>query len=51
MRLDVPPSESDEPLVPANDLSSSSMNSWEIDSAVFKALRRFASERPTIEPS
>jgi len=24
--LDVPPSESDEPLVPANDLSSSSMN-------------------------
>jgi len=26
MRLDVPPSESDEPLVPANDLSSSSMN-------------------------
>ena len=47
IRLDVPPSESEEPVLPANDLSSSSINriTGEIDSAVFKALRRFASER------
>src|SRR4028118_197013 len=53
IRLDVPPSESEEPVVPAKDLSSSSMKriAGEIDSAVLRALRRLASERPTIEPS
>jgi len=46
MRLDVPPSESDEPLLPANDLSNSSMKRIAGKSMLFKALRRFASERP-----
>ena len=53
MRLEVPPSESADPAPPAKALSSSSMKriAGEMDSAVFKALRRLASERPTVEPS
>jgi len=47
MRLDVPPSESDEPLLPANDLSNSSMKRIEIDSAV---LRRYAGLPLSVPP-
>jgi len=40
MRLDVPPSESDEPLLPANDLSNSSMK--RIAGKSIRSLQRYA---------